>query len=302
MDGIVNLLKPSGMTSHDCVYALRRISGQKKIGHSGTLDPNACGVLPLFIGKATRLIEFTEKMTKKYRCEMLLGVVTDTQDIWGNVLTDNRAAMNPISKEAVNSAFLSFLGSITQIPPNYSAVKVKGKRLYQYAREGEKVEVEERRITVNQISLLGFFPETNRLLFDIECSKGTYVRTICHDLGNLLGCGACMSFLLRTSTSGFHLASSKTLEELTSMSPLAFENSLLAPVEAVKSLQRINLSLREAELFLDGNKTFQRYLLPPERFDESEDLVFSVFSDKEFIGIAAYLKTEGYRALKVFKG
>ncbi|NCB41769.1 MAG: tRNA pseudouridine(55) synthase TruB [Clostridia bacterium] len=302
MDGIVNLLKPPGMTSHDCVYALRRMCGQKKVGHSGTLDPNACGVLPLFIGNATRLIEYTENTTKKYRCEMLLGIVTDTQDIWGNILNDNRATMNHVSKEAVLSAFLNFLGPIRQTPPNYSAVKVNGKRLYQYAREGTTIKVDERIVTVNQISLIRFLPDVGRLIFDVECSKGTYVRTICHDLGNLLGCGACMSFLLRTSASGFCLENSKTLEELSAMSSLEFENALLSPIEAVKSLQRISLTPKSAELFLNGNKSFQHYLLPVEQSNGNEENLFSVFLNNEFLGIAVYIKNEGYKILKVFKG
>lgn len=300
MDGIINLLKPSGMTSHDCVYALRKISGEKKIGHSGTLDPNACGVLPLFVGKATRLIEYTESATKSYRCEMLLGVTTDTQDIWGNVLKNNRSSIGEISEEAVETAFLGFLGNIEQVPPHYSAVKVNGKRLYHYAREGKSVEVDARQITVNQMNLLSFEKEEGRVLFDIECSKGTYVRTICNDVGTLLKCGACMSFLLRTATSGFHLDQSMTLQELANLTHNEFENKLLPATEAVKSLKRIDLNAEDAVLFLHGNKTFQRNLSPPSIVGQEDKAIFAMFSNNKFLGIAEYEKNGEYRATKVF--
>ena len=301
MDGIVNLLKPSGMTSHDCVYALRKISGEKKIGHSGTLDPNACGVLPLFLGRATRLIEYTDCAVKNYRCEMLLGLVTDTQDIWGDVLQDNRASIESIPEETVKTAFLNFLGQIRQIPPSYSAIKVHGKRLYQYARDGQKIKVDARHVTVNQISLLSFNRENGRILFDIECSKGTYVRTICHDVGTYLGCGACMSFLLRTSTSGFFIEQARTLQELASMTRTEFEQGLLSPAEALQFLKRINLNSKEAELFLHGNIAFQKTLLPPDSCEGPYCDLFSVFYDNELLGTAVYNKDEGYKPLKVFK-
>lgn len=300
MNGIVNLLKPAGMTSHDCVYALRKLSGEKKIGHSGTLDPNACGVLPLFIGKATRLIEYTENTIKKYRCEMMLGLITDTQDIWGNVLQNNRAVIDHISEEAVQSAFLNFSGTIEQIPPNYSAIKVKGKRLYHYAREGQDIEVNARKITVNQITLLHFNKSDGRILFDIECSKGTYVRTICQDVGNFLECGACMSFLLRTSTSGFCIEQTKTLQDLAAMTHLEFEQSLIPSSEAVKSMRRINLTSSEAALFLHGNTAFQEKLSPPDSRKSADRNLFSVFSDNEFLGTAEYIENEGYKPIKVF--
>jgi tRNA pseudouridine55 synthase len=282
------------------VYSLRKISGEKKIGHSGTLDPNACGVLPLFIGKATRLIEYTEHATKGYRCEMMLGLVTDTQDIWGNVLKNSRALISNISEEAVESAFLNFVGPIKQIPPSYSAVKVKGKRLYQYAREGQVIEVDARSVTVNQITLLNFNKTDGRVLFDIECSKGTYVRTICHDIGNILGCGACMSFLLRTATSGFSLEQAKTLQELSSMTHAEFEQSLLPSAEAVKFLRRINVSSAEAELFIHGNIAFQKNLSPPDFNGSKDHDFFSIFFNNELLGTAEYKENEGYKPIKVF--
>lgn len=301
MDGIVVLLKPSGMTSHDCVYALRKISGQKRIGHSGTLDPNACGVLPLFIGKATRLIEYTEHATKSYRCEMLLGLVTDTQDIWGTVLEDNRTRTGGISQKDVTLVLSNFLGSIEQIPPQYSAIKVNGKRLYSYAREGIAVEVNARSVTVNHIELLNFNENTGRVLFDIECSKGTYVRTICNDAGKILGCGACMSFLLRTSTSGFSLAESKTLQELSAMTPESFENELLAPSKALDLMERVQLSSQEAALFLNGNMEFQINLTAPTHSNPNESPFFAMFFLEKFLGVAEYKENREYKPVKVFK-
>src|SRR5665647_564677 len=226
MNGIVNLLKPAGMTSHDCVYALRRISGERKIGHTGTLDPNACGVLPLCVGNATRLIEYMDKESKSYRCEMLLGLVTDTQDIWGKVTQDKRHQIMNISMDAVNTALLNFKGVISQVPPNYSAIKINGKRLYKYAREGQEVKVSSRSVMIYRLELLNYDSISGRLIFDIECSKGTYVRTICHDLGEKLGIGGCMSFLLRTTASGFNILQTKTLQELEIMTIPEFEASL----------------------------------------------------------------------------
>lgn len=301
MDGIVNLLKPSGMTSHDCVSLLRKISGEKKIGHSGTLDPNACGVLPMFVGKATRLIEYTEHATKKYRCEMMLGLTTDTQDIWGKPLRDDRTVISTISEEAVKSALLNFSGEIKQIPPNYSALKVKGKRLYHYARNGQNVEVDARQINVKQITLLQFDRLNGRVLFDIECSKGTYVRTICHDVGTILGCGACMSFLLRTSTSGFFLEEAKTLQDLASMTRQEFEQALIPAAEALKFMDRINLNPEEAAFFIHGNTAFQSKIPAPEFCNNTDRCIVAVFSGNDLLGTAEYTENEGYRPIKVLK-
>ena len=217
-DGIINLLKPAGMTSHDCVQMLRRLTGIKRIGHTGTLDPMAVGVLPLCIGSAARITEYLNLDDKKYRCEMQLGLETDTQDIWGRVIQDSRGDF-VFDGEKITDALNSFQGLISQYPPGYSAVRVNGRRLYEYARHGEAVEIKPRQVDIKSITVIHMDPEKKRVLFDVECSKGTYIRTICHDTGRILGCGAAMSCLIRTASGAFTLDNSVTIEELTNGNP-----------------------------------------------------------------------------------
>ncbi|MBR0596756.1 tRNA pseudouridine(55) synthase TruB [Sinanaerobacter chloroacetimidivorans] len=213
-DGIINLLKPAGMTSHDGVQILRRLSGIKRIGHTGTLDPMAVGVLPLCIGSAARITEYLDLDYKKYRCEMQLGLVTDTQDIWGTILSDHREDGKKFSEAEILEAFKPFRGQILQLPPNYSAVRVNGRRLYEYARQGETVEVKPRLVDIKSLSVIQMDLDSGRITFDVECSKGTYIRTICQDVGEQLGCGAVMSCLIRTASGIFTLENTVTLEEL----------------------------------------------------------------------------------------
>ncbi len=217
-DGIINLLKPAGMTSHDAVQMLRRLTGVKRIGHTGTLDPMAVGVLPLCIGSAARITEYLDLDYKKYRCEMQLGLETDTQDIWGTVIQDNRAAI-AFDREKIVDALNSFLGLISQYPPSYSAVRVNGKHLYEYARKGEVVEIKPRQVDIKSITVIKMDTKKSRVTFDVECSKGTYIRTICHDTGKILGCGAVMSCLIRTASGAFTLENTATIEELTEGNP-----------------------------------------------------------------------------------
>lgn len=222
-DGIINLLKPAGMTSHDGVQMLRRLTGIKRIGHTGTLDPMAVGVLPLCIGSAARITEYLDLDYKKYRCEMQLGLETDTQDIWGKVIQDNRGCFT-FEGEKITEALNSFQGLISQYPPLYSAVQVNGRRLYDYARQGEEVKIKPRQVDIKSITVIYMDPEKYRVTFDVECSKGTYIRTICHDAGRILGCGAVMSCLIRTASGAFTLDDTVTIEELTEGNP---ENFLL---------------------------------------------------------------------------
>lgn len=214
-EGIINLLKPAGMTSHDGVQFLRRLTGIKRIGHTGTLDPMAVGVLPLCIGSTARITEYLDLDYKKYRCEMLLGLETDTQDIWGTVLQDNRGSFT-FDQEKIREVLSGFQGLISQYPPAYSAVQVNGRRLYDYARQGETVEIKPRTVYIKEITVIRFDEAQGKVTFDVECSKGTYIRTICKDAGAMLGCGAAMSFLIRTKSGAFSLADTVTIEQLTS--------------------------------------------------------------------------------------
>lgn len=215
-DGILNINKPQGMTSHDVVRDLRRLLGVKKIGHTGTLDPMATGVLPICIGRATRITEYTDLDLKKYRCTLRLGLVTDTQDIWGEILEENSTAA--VTTEAAREAFSDFRGKIMQKPPMYSAVRVAGRRLYDYARAGETVEVKEREVYISalQIEAMDFAHDSDvkKITFTVECSKGTYIRTICQDVGRRLGCGAAMESLERLASGPFKIEESIDLYEL----------------------------------------------------------------------------------------
>lgn len=213
-DGIINLLKPAGMTSHDGVQFLRRLTGIKRIGHTGTLDPMAVGVLPLCIGSATRIIEYLDLDDKQYRCEMQLGLVTDTQDVWGAVLSDCRQNSPSWTEADIVAAFAPIRGVIAQVPPQYSAVRVNGRRLYDYARNGEVVEVKSRLIEIKALHIIRLDLSVGLITFDVTCSKGTYIRTICHDVGEALGCGAVMSNLIRTDSGRFSLSDTVTMEAL----------------------------------------------------------------------------------------
>jgi len=224
-NGIINLLKPAGMTSHDCVQLLRRVTGVKRVGHTGTLDPMAVGVLPVCVGSAARITEYLDLDYKKYRCEMQLGIETDTQDIWGSVQRDHRSEFI-LDPERATEVLNSFQGVIDQYPPEYSAVRVNGRRLYEYARQGEEVEIKPRKVNIKSITVIHMNSIKNRIIFDVECSKGTYIRTICHDAGRILGCGAVMSCLIRTASGNFTIENTVTIEELTEGTP---EKYLLAP-------------------------------------------------------------------------
>ena len=218
MNFFINCLKPPGMTSHDVVAFTRRILKTKKVGHTGTLDPSVAGVLPIAVGKATKAIEYLAD-DKRYRCEALLGMVTDTQDLDGRII-ENAKCLG-IRPEAITANLKSFVGTIQQVPPMYSAVKIKGQKLYQLARSGNHIDVPARTAIVKKIDVLEIKKNGSyyTILFDIICSKGTYIRTICHDLGQSLGCGGVMSFLVRTAAGPFQIIDSITIEEMEELGP-----------------------------------------------------------------------------------
>ena len=208
VNGILLLDKDEGWTSQDCVSKLRGILGERRIGHAGTLDPLATGLLVVLVGRATRAAAFAEAETKEYVAAFRPGIVTDTQDITGNLLRSSDVLP---SEEDVRAALPRFTGEIEQIPPMYSAIKINGRKLYDIARRGGEVERAARRITIHSIDYLG--QENGDHLLRIRCSKGTYIRTLCHDLGQALGCGGCMAALRRTEASGFCIGEAVTLED-----------------------------------------------------------------------------------------
>ena len=193
LDGVLNIYKEKGYTSHDVVAKMRGILRQKKIGHTGTLDPDAEGVLPVCLGKGTRLCDMLTDHSKVYRAVLLLGIDTDTQDISGQILEKRPVEENP---EQVLEVIKGFIGPYDQIPPMYSALKVDGKRLYELARAGKTVERQARPVVIHDITVESM--ELPRVTMTVSCSKGTYIRTLCHDIGEKLGCGGCMEALIRT--------------------------------------------------------------------------------------------------------
>ncbi|NMS88683.1 tRNA pseudouridine(55) synthase TruB [Clostridioides difficile] len=221
MNKIISILKPTGMTSHDVVSRVRKILNIKKVGHTGTLDPDASGVLPICIGKATKVCEVILNKDKSYICELTLGISTDTYDASGEIL--KKVDDFKLSDKDIEKAFDTQRGEISQLPPIYSALKVNGKRMCDLVRSGRQSEItlKTRRVNIKDIKILSI--KGSKVMFYVECSKGTYVRSICHDIGEYLGCGAHMSFLNRTSSGKFDLDNSITLEEL----ELFYENKTL---------------------------------------------------------------------------
>ena len=209
MNGIVIVDKPSGWTSQDVTARLRRVFGTRRIGHGGTLDPMATGVLPVFVGRATRGVEFFEHAEKTYEAVLRLGLTTDTEDITGAVLTRREAN---VTRETLESVLEGFRGEILQIPPMYSALKVDGQKLCDLARKGKEVERRPRPITIHELTLLDFTGETARLR--VRCSKGTYIRTLCRDIGEALGCGGCMESLRRIAAGEYTIAEAVPLDRL----------------------------------------------------------------------------------------
>lgn len=238
VDGILNVLKPPGMTSHDVIGYLRRVLQTKKIGHTGTLDPDAAGVLPVFIGSATRLLEYSGEETKSYRVELRFGIKTDTADDSGNAI-ETSTVYRPSSKE-LETVLSKFTGSLMQIPPMYSAVRHDGKKLYQLARAGLTIEREPRPIAIYKLDIV--YQEDDYLVLDLECSKGTFIRTLCEDIAAALGMCGTVSFLLRTRSGKFTVSEAKTLEEIAE-SPIEH----ILPVEfAVEHFPELKLTDKQA--------------------------------------------------------
>lgn len=230
MNGILLIDKEPDWTSNDVVAKLKGILHERRIGHSGTLDPMATGLLVVFVGRATRAVEFAEGHDKRYLAALRLGISTDTQDITGNVL---RECPVNVSESELRSVLRRFTGEIMQIPPMYSAIKVNGKRLYEIARRGEEVERAARSVTIYGIDLVGKSGED--YLLDVRCSKGTYIRTLCNDIGEALQCGGCMSSLRRTEAGGFSVDKAVTIGEVQRIADEGRAEELLLPTDSMFS-------------------------------------------------------------------
>lgn len=249
MNGIINVYKEKGYTSFDVVAKLRGILKQKKIGHTGTLDPDAVGVLPVCLGSATKLCDMLTDKKKEYIAELVLGKETDTQDITGHILKEIEVTCS--EEEAVN-AILSFIGDYDQLPPMYSAIKVDGKRLYELARQGKEVQRKTRPVTFYEIEILKMeFPFVR---IRVLCSKGTYIRTLCHDIGQKLGCGAVMTSLERTRSGQFTKENAYTLEQIEKIRDEGSLDSIIIPVDSVFSeLPRLIVTGETQNKILNGN-------------------------------------------------
>ena len=256
-DGILPVFKERGFTSFDVVAKLRGIFSQKKIGHTGTLDPEATGVLVVCLGKATKLVDMLTEERKTYEAHMLAGRETDTQDIWGNTLKESGVCISP---EEVRTALFSFVGEYNQIPPMFSALKMNG--LYELAREGKEVERQTRKVHIYNVDMIEEFnPASNEAVFSVSCSKGTYIRTLIHDAGVKLGCGACMSALKRTEAAGFCLEDCVSLSQLREAKEAGTLGDLVIPVERVfEHLPRLVVKEEADRLLKNGNKIFTEML------------------------------------------
>ncbi|WP_296828572.1 tRNA pseudouridine(55) synthase TruB [uncultured Megasphaera sp.] len=242
--GIINVLKPTGMSSHDVIGCLRRIYGMKKMGHAGTLDPLAAGVLPVYAGQATRLIEYGDSDVKSYHAEFVLGLETDTEDSTGTVV--ERAPVPNLSEDDLRRALASFCGDIDQAPSKYSAINVNGVKAYKLARQDRDFTLPVRQVTIHSLELLSF--DGRRGTFAVTCSKGTYVRSLIRDLGTALGTCACMTYLVRTRAGLFTIEEAATLEMLEA-NPEAY---VLPADMAIHDLRRANCSEKQCSLLLQG--------------------------------------------------
>ena len=242
ISGALNLNKPIGCSSHDMVYFARRLFGVKRVGHTGTLDPIAAGVLPILVGSATKLSEILSDRGKSYTATLRLGVETDTMDITGNIIGSAKNMPLP-GLDEVREAAKAFLGEIEQVPPVYSAIKVKGKKLYEYAREGIEIKPEPRRVTIYELICEPAAAPGDYIL-NISCSKGVYIRSICRDIGEKLGCGGTMAALERTRSGSFDIAGAYTVEEL--------ERHRENPAPLLISCEEILGGITDKKIYIDG--------------------------------------------------
>lgn len=285
MDGIINILKPPGMTSHDVVLYIRHLIGIKKVGHTGTLDPDAAGVLPVCIGRATKIVEYISNNFKKYRVELKLGITTTTGDEAGEILTqkDWRLYINENNiYDNIKNLLSTFLGKSLQIPPMYSAVKIKGKKLYELARQGQEIERKPREIEILEITPIDISLNEGTILFDVVCSKGTYIRALCEDIGKKIGCGAYMSFLERLEVSSFNINNAWTLEQIYDLVNNNKLNQAIISIESYFSnISMINIKNNLDQKRLINGKTIY---LERNKFDIKTELV-RIYFDQKFTGL-----------------
>ncbi|WP_442600902.1 tRNA pseudouridine(55) synthase TruB [Paenibacillus sp. KN14-4R] len=290
IDGILAVRKPAGWTSHDVVAKARGLLGIRRIGHTGTLDPQVVGVLPLCIGRATRMVEYIQELPKQYEATLLIGVATDTEDATGTIIDEVEQVT--LTKEAVIEAIMGFIGDIEQIPPMFSAVKINGKRLYDLAREGKEVERKPRQVSIYEIDIIEMeldkpHPEVK---FRVTCSKGTYIRTLCVDIGKKLGYPATMKELLRTRTGSITLEQCLTLEQIAELKKSGtLEEHVIAADQGVAHLHAVTLTDVQAKQASQG----QRLKIDPKLVtnDTADESILRVYSNGgTFVGLFVWKK------------
>lgn len=297
INGIINVYKEKGYTSHDVVARLRGILGQKKIGHTGTLDPDAEGVLPVCLGRATKLCDMLTDKDKTYEAVLLFGKTTDTQDITGKVLEDKDTSF--LTESSVRECIEGYIGEYEQLPPMYSALKVNGKKLYELARAG--IEIERKRRTVQIFDIKIQTIKLPRVSMEVKCSRGTYIRTLCHDIGQDLETGACMETLLRTSVGRFEVKDSLRLEQIEELKKAGKLSEVIIPIDSMFSgLPAVTVADAHAAYAYNGNPLRLEYMT--EEPAVAEDKRVRVYNEEgKFIGIYYYLtEKKEYRLEKMF--
>jgi tRNA pseudouridine55 synthase len=297
-DGIINVYKEKGYTSHDVVAKMRGILKMKKIGHTGTLDPDAEGVLPVCVGKATKLVDLITDKDKTYKAVCKLGITTDTQDITGKVI---KTAAVTVGQSELLKAIDRYIGEYLQLPPMYSAIKVNGKKLYELARQGKEVERERRLVVIKRIELIDYNVDEQEFTVLVECGKGTYIRTLLHDIGETLGCGAAMKRLTRTAVGAFRVEEALKLSKI---EELVREDGLLPYIVKVEEVfshyPRLIVKSEFNSLLRNGNILTSEHVHMPHPMAVA-DTVRVYDSEEHFIGLYAYLsEEERYKPLKMF--
>lgn len=293
MNGILIVNKPMDFTSFDAVAVTRKASKQKKIGHCGTLDPNATGVLPVLLGAATKAQDILPNHDKEYIAELKFGIETDTLDIWGEVIKEEQSN---VTREQFEEILKNFRGEIMQVPPMYSALKKDGQRLYDLARQGIEVKREARPVTVYSLTAEDFSEENQTAKIRVSCSKGTYIRSLIDDIGKALGTFAVMTALQRTSACGFTLENAITIEELKSLTPEEIKSGLLPIERLFDSYRKVTVSPAQATRFKNGGALgLERLRSLPK--DSADGEIFRVKHEDKFLGLGIIKETE----LKIYK-
>ncbi|MFD3156568.1 tRNA pseudouridine(55) synthase TruB [Haloimpatiens sp. FM7330] len=286
LNGVLNIYKPKGITSFDVVRKIRKISSEKKVGHAGTLDPQACGVLPVCIGRSTKIINYIMENSKTYITTLKLGIITDTYDTEGKIIKTSE--ITDVTNDKIIQVVKSFEGSIEQIPPMYSAIKVNGKRLYELARKGIEIERKPRNVVIHEIQILNI--DIPFVQLKVSCSKGTYIRSLCYDIGEKLKCGSVMWELERTKTGQFTKENSIELSELNTEN---IQNFLMSSEEVLKKYSKIEFSDKFGKLLKNGVVLKDKRAVK----NVSSNVLYRVYCCDNFLGLGM-LTDNGFKLIK----